>query len=214
MNDVEPRRRRGTAAETRRRLVAATLELLRTGGEAAVTTVSVTQAAGIAQSAFYRHFSRVEDCLVAAAAEGAAAIRAAVADSRRATTPEPLDWVRFYQGLFDLVETQRPLAELFLRYHADRLALGGIMSRLFDDLCADLAADLSRQLTLLGLTAPPGVAALVSEALVASFLASAEAFLRGTPPGSAERAAVLATLAVGGCEAQARAIAAASIRPV
>ena len=37
--------------------------LPRTGGESAVTTVSVTRAAGSAQSAFYKHFPNVEACI-------------------------------------------------------------------------------------------------------------------------------------------------------
>lgn len=40
-------RRRGTKSERRDRLLAATLGLLHQGGESAVTTVSVTRAAGV-----------------------------------------------------------------------------------------------------------------------------------------------------------------------
>lgn len=150
-----------SVGETRQRLVGAALELLQGGGESAVSTVSVTRAAGIAQSAFYQHFANVGEWLAAAAERAACAIREAVAGARRdmyqSWTGTGAELEQFYRAVLGLTLEQRPVVELFLRYRTDPLALGGVMHRLAGDLRPDLARDLAEQVARAGLGAlPPG----------------------------------------------------------
>lgn len=198
------RPRRGNRAETRERLVAATLDLLRSGGEAAVSTVSVTRGAGVVQSAFYRHFPGVEDCLATAAERVARHIREAVAGARREMyrsgpgTGE--DLVRFYRNIFALASRQRPTVELFLRYRSDPLALKGVMHRLAAGLRSDLARDLAEQVARAGLVAlPPGWAEATADCLVAATLSALEARLEARGPGTEESARLLAAFTTGAC---------------
>jgi AcrR family transcriptional regulator len=198
-----PRRRR-SRSETRERLVTAALELLHSGGEAAVSTVSVTRAAGIVQSAFYQHFANVEACLAAAAERVAGHIREAVSGARRAMyqsgpgTGENLE--HFYRTVFELASRERPLVELFLRHRTDRLALNGVMHRLARDLCADLARDLAEQTARAGWTAlPPDWVEAVADNLVGASLSAIEARLNGCGPGVEESARLLAAFTTGAC---------------
>src|SRR5262245_59128008 len=190
-------RRRGTKPQTRERLIGAALELLRAGGEAAVSTVSVTRAAGIVQSAFYQHFANVEECLATAAERVGRHLRDAVAGARRemyqAGRGAGEDLERFYRGVLELASSQRPMVELFLRYRTDPLALGGAMHRLARDLRCDLARDLADQAQRTGLNAlPPSWVEAVADNLVGATLAAIEARLDGRGPGVEESARVLA----------------------
>jgi AcrR family transcriptional regulator len=197
-------RRRGSKAETRERLVTATLELLHGGGEAAVSTVSVTRAAGIAQSAFYQHFANVEECLAVAAERVTRQIREAVADARRQMMdeagPAAEDHVRFYRDVFDLVSRQRPVVRLFLRYRSDPLALNGVMYRFARDLSSDLARQLAELAGRAGLHPLPAdrVEALADN-LMAAGLAAVEAHLEGRGPAVEESARLLAAFSSGAC---------------
>jgi AcrR family transcriptional regulator len=197
-------RRRGTKEQTRERLLAAALELLHAGGEAAVTTVSVTRAAGIAQSAFYQHFANVEECLAVAADRACRDIREAVAEHRRrmyetgpGTGP---DLEQAYRDLFGLVSRQRALLQLFLRHRSDPLALGGVMHRFARGLRSDLAEQLAGQARRAGLSrvSPAGMEAL-AESLIGASLAAVEAYLEGRGPGVEESARLLAAFTTGAC---------------
>lgn len=86
-----PPRRRKQKEETRQRLVDAALEILRTEGEAAVTTVRLTQAAGIVQSGFYKHFESTEACLEAAADSVLETLRGILREIRHSLPPGPID---------------------------------------------------------------------------------------------------------------------------
>jgi AcrR family transcriptional regulator len=197
-------RRRGSRSQTRERLVTATLELLHTGGEAAVSTVSVTRSAGIVQSAFYQHFANVQECLATAAERVCRDIREAVAGARRAMyqsgpgTGEDLE--HFYRSVFELAARQRPLVELFLRHRTDPLALNGVMHRLARDLRADLARDLAEQAVRAGGNALPSdwVEALADN-LVGASLSAIEARLNGCGLGAEESARLLAAFTTGAC---------------
>ena len=113
------RRTRGTKAQTRARLLQAALDLLEARGEAAVTTVGVTQKAGIAQSAFYQHFANVEECLAAVAEQITNEIRTFVADARRkrleAASGAGGQLEEAYRNMFKLASRQRSIHRLFLR---------------------------------------------------------------------------------------------------
>ena len=112
-------RRRGAKSDTRERLLEAALELLHQAGVSAVTTVSVTHAAEIVQSAFYKHFANIEECLAIALAGVTSEIRTAVAGARQEMydrgpgTGEDLE--QSYRKMFELVKP--PTAANAMRSH-------------------------------------------------------------------------------------------------
>ena len=198
--------RRGITTPTRERLLGAALELLQTGGESAVTTVSVTHAAGVVQSAFYRHFSNIGECLVEAVENATAEIREAVAGARRRMYEKGpgtgTDLEQSYREMFDLVEGQRGLVGLLLRYRSDPLALNGVMYRFAQGLSADLAEQLAEQVLRAGLTAMPAVRMrALADYLIAVSLAAIEAHLDGRGPTVRESARILAAFTTGACQA-------------
>lgn len=197
-----PPRRRGTKVETRERLLLAALDLLHTGGESAVTTVSVTRAVGLVQSVFYQHFANVQECLAEAAECVTRQIREAVAAHRQRmydTGPGAgEDLIQGYRDMFGLVARERPLVQLFLRYRSDPLALNGVMHRFARGLSADLARQLTQQALKAGLPAPPAAwVEVLAESLVAASLAAVEAHLEKRGPNVEESARLLAAFATG-----------------
>lgn len=190
-------RSRGTRAQTRERLIGAALELLHTWGESAVTTVSVTRAAGIVQSMFYRHFASVEECLATAAERITHEIRETVAANRHKmyeTGPGAgEDLERGFRDLFGLVSRHRSLIQLFLRHRADPLALRGVMYQFARGLSADLAEQLTAKYGAAGLNAlPAGWVEGLADDLVAISLAAVEAFLENRGPAVEDAARRLA----------------------
>jgi AcrR family transcriptional regulator len=199
---ARPARRRGGRAPTRERLLAAALELLHRGGESAVTTVSLTREAGITQSAFYRHFANVAECLAAAAERVTGEIRTAVAAHRRAMFASGpgtgADLERAFRAMFALVRRQRPVTQLFLRHRSDPLALNGVMYRFARGLVADLAGQLAGRALKAGLPAPDPVALeALADGLVGASLAAVEAYLDGRGPAVEESARLLAAFSTG-----------------
>jgi AcrR family transcriptional regulator len=195
-------RRRGTRQATRERLIRSALQLLQRGGESAVNTVSVTRGAGVAQSAFYLHFGGVEDCLAVAARRVTGEIRAAVAAGRRRMFEaggSAEDLRRSYRNMFDLVERQRPILQLFLRYRSDPRALGGTIHRFARGLVADLADQLAQQAALESL--PRRWIEALAESLVAASTAAIEAHLGGRGPSVEEWCRLLAAFSQGASEA-------------
>ena len=188
------RRTRGTKAQTRARLLQAALDLLEARGETAVTTVGVTQKAGIAQSAFYQHFANVEECLAAVAEQITNEIRTFVADARRkrleAASGAGDQLEEAYRNMFKLASRQRSIHRLFLRYRSDRVALKGVMYRFARGLSADLAEQLTQRALQAGRKAPsPEWIQAASDNLVAVSHAAIEAHLdrRGPPPEASAR---------------------------
>jgi AcrR family transcriptional regulator len=188
------RRRRNTKAETRERLLKSALKLLESGGEAAVTTISVTRGAGIGQSAFYIHFSNVEECLAIVAERTTDEIREVVATARRgrleAAPHGEKELEAIYSDLLTLVSRTKSIHRLLLRYRSDRLAFNGVMYRFARGLSEDLEEHLTQQAVQLGCKAPPADwIAAVADHLVAVSLAAIEAHLdrRGPPPDVSAR---------------------------
>jgi AcrR family transcriptional regulator len=186
----------------RERLIGAAIDLLLSGGEAAVTTVSVTGAVGVVQSAFYRHFSNVEECLAAAAERVTSQIREAVDGARRQMYEigpgMGEDLVRFYRDMFGLVAQHRPVARLLLRYRSDPQALNGVVYRFARGLSADLAEQLANVAARAGWSAVPkgGVEALADNVMGAS-LAAVEAYLERRGPAIDASARLLAAFTTG-----------------
>lgn len=196
-------RRRGTKDQTREQLIRAILELLHAGGEDAVTTVSVTRTARLAQSMFYQHFANVEECLAVAAERITNELREAVALRRQrmydAGPGAGEDLERFYRDTFALASHQRPIVQLFLRHRSDPLALKGVLYRFGRGLSSDLAGQLGAQLARAGCAAPPGWVEAVAENLMAASLATLEAFLEGRGPSVEESARLLAAFSTAAC---------------
>jgi TetR/AcrR family transcriptional regulator, fatty acid biosynthesis regulator len=201
---AKPTRPRGTRAQTRQRLIDATLNLLRTGGESAVTTVSVTRAAGSAQSAFYKHFPNVEACIAQAAGQVTAEIRKAVAAIRQRmydTGPGAGDdLVQAFLEMFQLVDHHRAVTELFLRYRCDPVAMGGVMHRFGRDMSVDLARQLTAQIKKGGIAHPPAdwVQATADSLMEASF-AAIDAHLAGRGLSVEASARLLAAFSAAAC---------------
>jgi AcrR family transcriptional regulator len=165
-------------------LINTALDLLSAGGEAAVTTVSVTRGAGVVQSVFYRHFASVEECLATVAERVTGEIREAVANSRQQMYDmgpgADGDLVEGFRKMLGLVSRQRPIMELFLRYRSDPLALQGVMYRFARGLSTDLAGQLRAEYGEAGLSGlPAGWVEALADDLVAVSLAAIEAFLEG-----------------------------------
>ena len=191
---------------TRERLLGAALELLQTGGESAVTTVSVTHAAGVVQSAFYRHFSNIEECLVEVVENATTEIREVVAGARRRMYEKGpgtgADLEQSYREMFGLVEGQRGLVGLLLRYRSDALALNGVMHRFAQGLSSDLADQLAEQVVRAGLPEMPAVRLrALADYLIAVSLAAIEAHLERRGPAVPEAARILAAFTTGACQA-------------
>ena len=138
-------RQRGTKEGTRARLIEAAIDLIRKGGAEAVSTVSVTDAAGFAQSSFYMHFKNVDDCLRAAAEKVAGEVRAFIALHRRRTNEaaavDPSAPVAHFQAVLGLFGEQRKFAELLVRHRHDKSPLGRTMRKMTEGVRADLVED-------------------------------------------------------------------------
>lgn len=96
------------ATDARRRLTAATLEVVRRDGIAGVSARSVARAGGFSQALIFYHFDSVEDLLVAACEHGS--------EERVAHWRDRLDRVRSLGELVDLAE----------RLHADEQDAGNV----------------------------------------------------------------------------------------
>lgn len=206
--DSTPRlvRRRGTKAETRHRLLLAVLKLLQDSGETSLSTVSATREAGMVQSAFYQHFSNLDECLAEAAGMVASQIRDSIANARRAmyqtSSGSGRDLANFFLGVLALAAQQRSVMLLFLRYRTDPLALNGVMYRLGKDLETDLAKDLNEVAGKHGLSGlSPRCVEVVAANLMAASLASVDMSLTNRDLDHHELAKLLAAFSEGACAA-------------
>jgi AcrR family transcriptional regulator len=178
------RRQRGTKEAARERLLCAAIELIRQRGGEALSTVSVTEAAGFAQSSFYLHFQNVDECLRAAAEKVASELRIFIADHRRRTheavmakTASP---VAHYGTILQLFIEQRSFSELLLRHRHDRSPLGEVMRKMFEGVRADLIADSWSLASSLGVHRRHyDQIALTAELIHAQVMAAGEALLEG-----------------------------------
>lgn len=138
--------RREQRAATRERLIQATLDLLRSGGAAAVSTVSVTRQAGIVQSGFYMHFKNTDEALRVAAERAAEQIGDYVAATRREMhrlDPDDLDLLREHcEKMLELFLREQNFVEIFLHHRNDKTSLGEVLRELAQQLHSDLVEDL------------------------------------------------------------------------
>ena len=172
------RPRRGTREGTRQRLLHAAIELIREGGIGAVSTVSVTRAAGFTQSSFYRHFAGVDECLSEAAQIVAAQVRAFIAEHRRQSFERGESG--HYQAVLHLFVRERAFSQLWLRHRHDPSPLGQVLERLHHQILDDLIADLWKLAEWAGIEEKhyPSVA-LQAEFILASVMTAGENLLSG-----------------------------------
>lgn len=145
--------RRDWPDSTRQRLVAAAIDLVRQEGLAALTTVRVARAAGIAQPGFYKHFKNMDDCLLEAAAQVVGRMHQAFAEMRRSipNRNDPHQLSGHYAAVLLAMREDRPFAELLLRYRRHPSPLGHALRQTMDQVRADFAADLWREGVRVGL---------------------------------------------------------------
>lgn len=122
--------RKEAKEKTRRKLLDAMVELLDTEGPEALTTVRITERAGMAQPTFYVHFVDIDSALEASAEEVAAALLSAIA-SVAEPLPQRARIRTAYQRLLSGVLRDPRLARLFLRHRRDvRSPFGARFSRI------------------------------------------------------------------------------------
>lgn len=184
-NGTQPApRQRGTKQATRERLLQAAIELIRKRGVEVLSTVSVTEAAGFAQSSFYMHFKNVDECLRAAAGKVAGEARAFIADHRRRTHEAVIanaaSPVAHYTAVLRLFIEQRSFSELLMRHRHDRSPVGKVMRKMFEGVRADLIADSWSLASSLGVHRKHyDRVALTAEFIHAQVMAAGEALLDG-----------------------------------
>ena len=120
------RPRAGVEPSTRKRLVAAVLEIVRSDGLGSLTTVEITRRAGIAQPGFYKHFKNVDECLEEATTEAIDGMRETFGAMRRRIRDrnDPEEVAGYFLAVFDAVASDRSFNELLARYRRDTSTLG------------------------------------------------------------------------------------------
>ena len=177
-------RQRGTKKATRERLLQAAIEVIRKRGVEALSTVSVTEAAGFAQSSFYMHFKNVDECLRAAAEKVAGEARAFIAEHRRrtyeATATDATAPVAHLQAVLRLFLEQRSFSELLVRHRHDRSPLGRTLRKMREGVRADLIADSWRFAETMGVRRKHyDRVALQAEFVLGNVMTAGEALLEG-----------------------------------
>jgi AcrR family transcriptional regulator len=170
--------RRESSAVTRRRLIEASIDLLRAEGPAAATTGRIARAAGLAQASFYAHFRDRDACLEAAASEIGEMVLARL---RAALLPIDARDLRgsirrVYAALLEVFESERELTLLFIAHRADESSplgagLRGSLGR--------ARADLVTAIRLYGARPSAAEAACYAELLVSVMFGLAESVLAG-----------------------------------
>ncbi len=198
-------RKRGTREQTRQRLLDATIDLIRREGLAVLSTVSITEQAGIVQSGFYAHFKNLDECLAAAAEQVVDRQRLVQSDFRSRAYAQLLgvdDMVRYesmralWERSLDLMLEDRSFAELFLRFRRDASPLGKRVRKVFDQARADMARDMNEVAPRLGIGREfEPYTAFWGDLVLGMWLTATEALL----DGSHDRDVVLTMLAQTTC---------------
>jgi AcrR family transcriptional regulator len=169
---------------TRQRLLDAAVELLLTEGTPGITTVRLTEKAGVVQSAFYNHFSSVQECKEAALREvelQVLPLSGGISLELQAVGSTAVEDVhRILTAVFDLA-LERPVLFRMLTHHHHEPEIGAMIDRLMasvrDDIANAILDETSRLNHLSTQDAETGAALLAS--LV---LAALDLVLNGSPP--------------------------------
>lgn len=136
--------RKEAKERTRRRLLDAMVELLDEEGPEALTTVRITERAGIAQPTFYVHFDDIGSALEASAEEVAGAFLGAIGATGE-PLPERARVRTAYQRILAGLLTDPRLARLFLRHRRDvRSPFGARFARILVGARERVVAELRR----------------------------------------------------------------------
>jgi TetR/AcrR family transcriptional regulator, fatty acid biosynthesis regulator len=119
--------RKEAKERTRQRLLEAIVELLDEEGEGALTTVRITQRAGVAQPTFYVHFPDVEQGVAVAAEDMAKRILGVLSTPPEARQALATEWPQRGKGtlkgalraVLEALLSDRRLARIFLRHRRD-----------------------------------------------------------------------------------------------
>ncbi len=140
-----PKTKKSTRAQAKERshkkLINATIRVLRREGPQGLTTGKIARAAGLSQPSFYVHFSDMDDALEAAAEEIGTRIRKTIREERRPFTgTRSRDTLRAaFAGAVNAFMAHPTFTELVLRYRRDDSSPIGAYSR---DLVASIFRDL------------------------------------------------------------------------
>ena len=137
------RRKRG---QTRPAIMQAAITLLMQEGPEALTTTRLSKEVGIVQSGFYAHFKTIEECLHAVVKEIDINVRTPLAEQMaqlRLTDAGDVHLLEaFYEVVFDRVEENWQLMEVFLHLRGDHSIVGRMLSDFENSLATDLALHL------------------------------------------------------------------------
>jgi AcrR family transcriptional regulator len=193
------------AERTRRRIIEATIQLVREEGLNAVTTVRIAKLAGVHQPHIYAHFRNAEDCLRIAALETCERVRAtynALGRNQLFQRASEAAIAEAFENMLGTSLDEPRFSELYLRHRLDGSPLGQAMRQVTDQARADLKRDLetvflakvreygsrkggllARERTQLG---------LVADLIVAQVLGGLEALVEGRTNDKKQVAATLA----------------------
>ncbi|MGN2640987.1 TetR family transcriptional regulator [Nocardia takedensis] len=127
---------------TRQALMDGTLALAAERGFAALSLREIARSAGIVPTAFYRHFTSLEDLATALVDEGINRLRLSLREVRRKPDANLSEVVRY---LFDQVEPRRELFGFLIRErHGGAAAVRAAIASELHLIMRELVADLSR----------------------------------------------------------------------
>ena len=147
--------RKEAKERTRQRLLAAIVEILDEEGEAALTTVRITQRAGVAQPTFYVHFTDVQ-AGVAVAAEDMASRILRMLSVQSASAPGTLRGT--LKVVLDALLEDLRLTRIFLRHRRD---MGSPFGQRFAKILGGAREIVVEQCRRVGAARPEVVALLV-----------------------------------------------------
>lgn len=172
--------RKEAKERTRQRLIEAVLEHVRTSGLGGLTTGKIAEAAGIAQSSFYVHFTDMDDLLQAAAdklgTETNAVIRAERHRLVRHASDPAASLRAVYEATLNAVMAVPAFAELLIGHRRDTTSpLGETLRAIVDQARQDFMNDLVE----FGWDADDPHLAVHVELIVGATFTVVEAFLDG-----------------------------------
>ncbi|MFD0363992.1 TetR family transcriptional regulator [Nocardia sp. GCM10030253] len=162
---------------TRQALLDGTLVLASERGFAALSLREIARSAGIVPTAFYRHFSSMEDLGAALVDEGVKALRLALREVRRTPDASLSDTVRF---VFEQVAGKREIFGFLTRErHGGSAVLRQAIAMELQLIVRELVADLSRLRALDSW--PPNDLEIAADLLVATVTDGIAAYVAASP---------------------------------
>jgi len=139
---------------TRQRIIDSAIDIVRTQGAQALTTVAIAKGAGIHQPAFYSHFPNVDACLREAAAKISRSLTAmGLAQFRQRFDSDMVTWAEMAKGLepiLHMVLEQRRFIEVLVRNRYDPGPLGECLRDALEVAHCEITEDLLEYLQPFG----------------------------------------------------------------